>query len=182
MFNCAHHFYNAHRSPHPPQPRILARSSGAAPHVAPRTVSSAHYPESNIADSYHHGVRVLDISEGARTIRTVSTSVTGLIATAPDADAEKFPLDTPVLLTNAAAIGLRAVVDSITSAGRHQLGVAERTLTLTVGHPDIAVETPVRVTGYKPEIDATAWIATEVTHSLSDSGLVTDLKCETDGA
>ncbi|WP_027349514.1 hypothetical protein [Halotalea alkalilenta] len=55
-------------------------------------------------------------------------------------------------------------------------------MTLTVGRPDITVETPVRVAGYKPEIDATAWIVTEVTHSLSNSGLVTDLKCETDGA
>lgn len=49
---------------------------------------------------YHHGVRVHEISEGTRPIRTVSTAVIGLVATATDADAATFPLDTPVLVTN----------------------------------------------------------------------------------
>ena len=51
-------------------------------------------------DPYHHGVRVHELNEGTRPIRTVSTAVIGLIATASDADAEQFPLDTAVLLTN----------------------------------------------------------------------------------
>lgn len=51
-------------------------------------------------DSYHHGVRVHELNEGTRPIRTVSTAVIGLIATASDADAEQFPQDTAVLLTN----------------------------------------------------------------------------------
>lgn len=34
---------------------------------------------------YHHGVRVVEINEGTRTIRTVATSIIGLVATAPDA-------------------------------------------------------------------------------------------------
>lgn len=50
--------------------------------------------------TYHHGVRVFELSEGARTIRTVSTAIIGLVATAEDADAATFPLDKPVLLTN----------------------------------------------------------------------------------
>lgn len=55
---------------------------------------------------YLHGVRVLEINEGTRPIRTVSTAVVGLVATAPDADPLVFPLDTPVLITNVqAAIG-----------------------------------------------------------------------------
>ncbi|PTB19555.1 phage tail protein [Trinickia symbiotica] len=55
---------------------------------------------------YHHGVRVLEINEGTRPIRTVSTAVVGLVCTAEDADATTFPLDTPVLLTNViAALG-----------------------------------------------------------------------------
>lgn len=57
-------------------------------------------------DSYHHGVRVHELNEGTRPIRTVSTAVIGLIATGSDADATAFPLDKPVLITNIqAAIG-----------------------------------------------------------------------------
>lgn len=51
-------------------------------------------------DSYHHGVRVYELNEGTRPIRTVSTAVIGLVATAEDADPLVFPLDTAVLLTN----------------------------------------------------------------------------------
>lgn len=51
-------------------------------------------------DSYHHGVRVYELSEGTRPIQTVSTAVIGLVATAEDADPLLFPLDTAVLLTN----------------------------------------------------------------------------------
>lgn len=53
-----------------------------------------------MATDYHHGVRVLEIDGGTRPIRTVSTAVVGLVATAADADATVFPLDTPVLVTN----------------------------------------------------------------------------------
>ena len=49
---------------------------------------------------YHHGVRVVEISEGARPIRTIATAIIGLVATATDADEEMFPLNRPVLLTN----------------------------------------------------------------------------------
>jgi len=49
---------------------------------------------------YHHGVRVIEIDGGIRPIRTISTAVIGLVATAPDADAVAFPLDTPVLVTS----------------------------------------------------------------------------------
>lgn len=49
---------------------------------------------------YLHGVRVLEINEGVRPIRTVSTAVIGMVCTGSDADAATFPLDTPVLITN----------------------------------------------------------------------------------
>lgn len=55
---------------------------------------------------FHHGVRVLEISEGTRPIRTIATAIIGLVATATDADADFFPLDIPVLCTNVqAAVG-----------------------------------------------------------------------------
>lgn len=48
--------------------------------------------------TFLHGVEVLQIDTGARPIQTVRSSVIGLIGTAPDADATKFPLNTPVLI------------------------------------------------------------------------------------
>lgn len=51
-------------------------------------------------DQYHHGVRVVEIAGGTRPIRTIATAIIGLIATATDADAAMFPLDTPVLVTD----------------------------------------------------------------------------------
>ena len=53
-----------------------------------------------MAKDYHHGVRVIEINEGTRTIRTVSTAVIGIVCTADDADVSAFPLNTPVLVTN----------------------------------------------------------------------------------
>lgn len=52
------------------------------------------------ATDYQHGVRVLEVNEGSRPIRTVSTAIVGLICTGSDADAAMFPLDTPVLVTD----------------------------------------------------------------------------------
>ena len=49
---------------------------------------------------YLHGVRVIEINEGTRPIRTILTAVVGMVCTADDADALVFPLDTPVLITN----------------------------------------------------------------------------------
>ncbi|WP_459198415.1 phage tail sheath protein [Ralstonia pseudosolanacearum] len=49
---------------------------------------------------YHHGVRVVELNDGTRPIRTIETAVAGIVCTADDADAVAFPLDTPVLLTN----------------------------------------------------------------------------------
>lgn len=63
-----------------------------------------------MADSSHHGLRVVEINEGTRPIRTIATAVLGLIATAEDADPILFPLNTPVLLTNIQASVAKAGV------------------------------------------------------------------------
>ncbi|EGJ1923614.1 phage tail sheath protein [Salmonella enterica] len=49
---------------------------------------------------YHHGVEVVEINDGTRTISTVSTAVVGMVCMASDADAGAFPLNEPVLITN----------------------------------------------------------------------------------
>lgn len=61
-----------------------------------------------MSDSYHHGVRVLEINEGTRPIRTISTAVVGMICTAADADPTVFPLNRPVLLTDVLAASGKA--------------------------------------------------------------------------
>lgn len=49
--------------------------------------------------TFLHGVEVLQIDTGARPIQTVRSSVIGLIGTAPDADFNKWPANTPVMVT-----------------------------------------------------------------------------------
>lgn len=60
-------------------------------------------------EQFLHGVEVVQIDTGARPIRTVRSSVIGLIGTAPGADETVFPLNTPVLIagsrTEAALLG-----------------------------------------------------------------------------
>lgn len=53
-------------------------------------------------ESFLHGAEVLDIDSGSRTIQTISTSIIGIVGTAPDADADAFPLNTPVLIAGSA--------------------------------------------------------------------------------
>lgn len=50
------------------------------------------------SESFLHGAEVLDIDSGSRTIQTISTSIIGIVGTAPDADPDAFPLNTPVLI------------------------------------------------------------------------------------
>ena len=49
-------------------------------------------------EQFLHGVEVVEIDSGPRPIRTVKSSVIGIVGTAPDADAAAFPLNTPVLI------------------------------------------------------------------------------------
>ena len=53
-----------------------------------------------MAQDYHHGVRVVEVNEGTRSITTVSTAIVGMVCTGDDADASMFPLNKPVLLTD----------------------------------------------------------------------------------
>lgn len=46
-----------------------------------------------MAQDYHHGVRVVEVNEGTRSITTVSTAIVGMVCTGDDADAKMFPLN-----------------------------------------------------------------------------------------
>lgn len=45
-----------------------------------------------------HGVEVLEINSGSRVIQTVKSSVIGIVGTAPNADPDAFPINTPTLI------------------------------------------------------------------------------------
>ncbi|UAA38222.1 phage tail sheath subtilisin-like domain-containing protein [Paraneptunicella aestuarii] len=72
-------------------------------------------------EQFLHGVEVVELNGGSRPIRTVKSSVIGIVGTAPTADAAKFPVNTPVLVagsrTEAAALGttgsLPSAIDGI---------------------------------------------------------------------
>ncbi|WJD60889.1 phage tail sheath protein [Pseudomonas kurunegalensis] len=66
---------------------------------------------------YLHGVRVIELSDGTRPIRTIPTAVIGLVCTGEDADAATFPLDTPVLVTNVqTAVGKAGTTGTLKSS------------------------------------------------------------------
>lgn len=62
---------------------------------------------------------------------------------------------------------------------RIQRGMATFSLTLAVGVPQLTPQSPVTVQGFKKQIDGTKWLATRVSHKLDDSGLTTEVECET---
>jgi phage tail sheath protein FI len=110
---------------------------------------------------YHHGVRVIEINEGTRPIRTVSTAVVGLIATADDADPAAFPLNTPVLLTN--------VTGAVGKAGKK--GTLSRVLDA------ISKQTnPFTIVVRVPTAETEAEQTTNVIGTVTESGQYTGIK------
>ncbi|WP_265017330.1 phage tail sheath subtilisin-like domain-containing protein [Wolbachia endosymbiont (group A) of Epistrophe grossularia] len=79
-----------------------------------------------MTEQFLHGVNVIEITSGARTVRTAKSSVIGVIGTAPDADGEKFPLNSPVLivgsLKEAANLGKRGTLPSAVNGIFSQVG------------------------------------------------------------
>ncbi len=97
-------------------------------------------------EQFLHGVEVVEIDNGPRPIRTVRSSVIGVIGTAPDADPEKFPFNHPVLIAGsraeAAALGnvgtLPAALDDIFD----QTGAMVVAVRVPELAPEIAAEVP----------------------------------------
>lgn len=85
-----------------------------------------------MAGEYHHGVRVLEINEGSRPIRTISTAVVGVVCTAEDADPTMFPLNTPVLLTNVQSAIAKAGTKGTLAATLQAIADQTKPLTIVV--------------------------------------------------
>jgi hypothetical protein len=81
---------------------------------------------------FKHGVQVLEINEGTRVISTVSTAIIGMVCTAPDADAETFPLNVPVLITDVIAAAGKAGTKGTLSAALAAIGDQCKPVTVVV--------------------------------------------------
>lgn len=103
--------------------------------------------------NYHHGVRVVEVNDGTRSISTVSTSIVGMICTAEDADATTFPLNTAVLITDVlAAIGKAGTKGTLSQS---LLAIADQskpvTVVVRVAEGEDAAETTSNIIGGSDE-------------------------------
>ncbi|OSN07200.1 phage tail protein [Lonsdalea britannica] len=57
-----------------------------------------------MSETYHHGVKTTETTQLSTLIRDIDTSTIGVVCIADDADAEAFPLNTPVLVTRASSV------------------------------------------------------------------------------
>jgi phage protein D len=69
----------------------------------------------------------------------------------------------------------RAAKAAMNRTSRQQ---ATFSMTTAYGRPDISSESPVRLQGFKPQIDRLNWIVAKATHSYSSSGLTSSLELE----
>ncbi|MBM1191692.1 phage tail sheath protein [Pseudomonas weihenstephanensis] len=81
---------------------------------------------------YLHGVRVIELNDGTRPIRTIPTAVIGMVCTAEDADAAFFPLDTPVLITNVQTAIVKAGVKGTLAASLQAIADQTKPYTIVV--------------------------------------------------
>lgn len=77
-----------------------------------------------MADSFLHGIEVVDVDDGVRTITTASSSVIGIVGTAPQADPLVYPLNTPVVVSGSAAQLAALVSQTSQTAGEGSLPTA----------------------------------------------------------
>lgn len=62
---------------------------------------------------------------------------------------------------------------------RLQRGVAEFSITLAIGRPELITELPITVKGIKPQIDEASWISTKVVHNVtSENGYTSHVEFE----
>lgn len=91
--------------------------------------------------AFHHGVEIVEIDDGIRPIQTARSSVIGIVGTAPGADDDDAPLNTPILLTtprSAAIFGTTGTLPQAIAA-IHAQGYAP--IIVAVRVPDVTDDT-----------------------------------------
>ncbi len=99
-----------------------------------------------MAQDYHHGARVQEITEVLQPIRTISTAVIGMVCTADDADAARFPLNEPVLITDVNFAAGKAGEKGTLARALNAIGNQAKPLAVVVRVP--TGETPAEQTAY----------------------------------
>lgn len=101
-----------------------------------------------MSTNFLHGVELLEVESGTRTIATVRSSVVGIVGTAPDAVADAFPLNKPVLVTTSkdvAKLGATGTLRTALEAIRDQAGAVVVVIRVAKGATD--AETRANVIG-----------------------------------
>lgn len=114
-----------------------------------------------MSDQYLHGVRVIEINEGTRPIRTIATAVIGIVCTADDADSTTFPLNKPVLITDP--------ISALAKAGN------QGTLSRTLNAIGSLVRTPIIIVRVEHNEDAST-MNTNIIGTVTEQGEYTGLK------
>jgi Bacteriophage tail sheath protein len=100
-----------------------------------------------MAEQFLHGVEIVEINTGIRPVRTVKSSVIGLVGTAPLADDSAFPLDTPVLIAGspleAADLGADGTLLDAVNAVLDQIGAMVVVVRVAEGADDAETQTNV---------------------------------------
>ncbi|ODN41548.1 phage tail sheath subtilisin-like domain-containing protein [Piscirickettsia litoralis] len=89
-----------------------------------------------------HGVEVQEVDDGVRPIKTIKSSVIAIVGTAPEAKAEDFPVDTPVLISGsrikAAKLGTQGTLPLALQVIFDQVGASVVVVRVDEGADDAA--------------------------------------------
>lgn len=105
-------------------------------------ISGKKYKE--MTEEFLHGVNVIEVTSGAKAVRTAKSSVIGVIGTAPEADEQKFPLNKPVLiagsLKEAAKLGKSGSLPSAINGIFSQIGATVVVIRVEESDPKLKEE------------------------------------------
>ncbi|TGH28147.1 MAG: phage tail protein [Aphanocapsa feldmannii 277cI] len=113
-----------------------------------------------------HGIETVEINDAQRPIRVLRSSVIGLVGTAPLADADRFPLDRPVLVTS--RLQLAALGDAGTLAPQLKLIYAQAGAVVVVIRVAQGADEHETITHVSGGVDATTGQRTGI-HALRDA-------------